>query len=66
MKKKCWLAREVEGGWKLTLEAGKYSFRPTPDRIFKTYASIDKFVNSFGFDLNIVFVHKAKSKFKPR
>lgn len=61
-QKWCWLAREVKGGWRLSLEIGKYTYKPNPNDIFKTTQLVESFANVFGKG-KIVFIHLKDSKY---
>lgn len=62
-QKWCWLAKEVKSGWRLSLEIGKYTYKPTPNEIFKTIQSVESFTSVFGKG-RTVFIHLKNSKYE--
>jgi len=53
----CWVAKEVLGGWKVSLECNKESFK-LPKAIFTTMEEVNMVCNG-----NVVFIHLKNTKY---
>lgn len=59
--KKCWIATEVKGGWRLKLSYGPRDYN-LKGLVLKTYEQVDAIAGS----TPIVFIHLKKTKYAPR
>ncbi len=63
IKKWCWVATEVKGGWRLKLAYGPKDYN-LKGLVLKTEEEVEAIVNGEGG--KIVFVHLKNTKFKKR